>query len=341
MRLATFNIENLDLPPRSELPFEARAAALRPVLERLAADILCLQEVNGQHVSGVPERRLVALDLLIKGTRYEAYHRAATSRADGRGVASVHNLVTLSRFPIRQRREVRHQYMAPLPYGYVTGSAKGGAPQPIAFDRPLLLTEIELPGAKSLDVINVHLRAPRASAIPGEKVDSATWLTTSGWAEGYFISSLKRTAQALELRLLVDDILARDPERLVAAAGDFNAEDHETPLRLVVAGDADTGNSRLAPLSLLVLDRTLPAERRWSVLHGGRREMLDHVLASGVLYGHFRQIEAHNEGLADEAIVAAGTGALCDLVPCAARRRVWLALSLHGVIGTRAPRVVP
>jgi endonuclease/exonuclease/phosphatase family metal-dependent hydrolase len=261
-------------------------------------------------VPGEPERRLGALDLLLKGTRYETYHRATTSGANGRGVASVHNLVTLSRFPIRQRREVRHQYMAPLPYSYVTGSARSGAPQPITFDRPLLLTEVELPGAKSLDVINVHLRAPRASPIPDEKVDSATWRTTSGWAEGYFISSLKRTAQSLELRLLVDDILAREPERLIAVAGDFNAEDHETPLRLVVAGEADTGNSRLAPQSLDVLDRALPEERRWSVLHGGRREMLDHILASGALYGHLRQIEVHNQGLADEAIIAAGSGAV-------------------------------
>jgi endonuclease/exonuclease/phosphatase family metal-dependent hydrolase len=310
MRLATFNIESLDVPARGELPFEARTAALRPVLERLAADILCLQEVNGQHVSGAPERRLVALELLLEGTRYEAYHRVATTGAEGRGVASVHNLVTLSRFPIRQRREIRHQYIAPLPYSYVTGSAKGGAPQPISFDRPLLLAEIELPGARSLDVINVHLRAPRASPIPDEKVDSATWRTTSGWAEGYFISSLKRTGQALELRLLIDEMLAREPEQLIAVAGDFNAEDHETPLRLVVAGEADTGNSRLAPQSVLALDRALPAERRWSVLHGGRPEMLDHVLASDALYRHFRQIEVHNEALAGEAIVAAGSRAL-------------------------------
>jgi hypothetical protein len=62
--------------------------------------------------------------------------------------------------------------------------------------------------------------------------------------------------------------------------------------------------------SLVVLDRALPGERRWSVLHGGQREMLDHVLASGALYRHFRQIEVHNEGLADEAIVAAGSGAV-------------------------------
>lgn len=302
MRLATFNIESLDLEAEMGVRFEARIAVLRPALERIAADILCLQEVNGQHVPGAPERRLVALDVLLQGTRYGAYQRAATSGPSGRGVASVHNLVTLSRFPIRQQREVRHEHVQPLLHSYLTGTARGGDPQPIAFDRPLLLTEIKLPGGKCLDVINLHLRAPRASAIPGEKVGSSQWRTTSGWAEGYFLSSLKRTAQALELRLLVDEIFSRDPKRLIAVAGDFNAEDHETPLRLVVAAEEETGNSALASRSLVVLDRALPADRRWSVLHRGRPEMLDHILASQTLSSHLRSIEVHNEGLGDEAL---------------------------------------
>jgi endonuclease/exonuclease/phosphatase family metal-dependent hydrolase len=304
MRLATFNIESLDLPPKAEVPFEARAAALRPILERIAADILCLQEVNGQHVTGSPERRLVALDMLLQGTCYAAYQRAATSGPTGRGVASVHNLVTLSRYPIRQQRELRHERVRPLFHRYVTGSSAGSEPQPIGFDRPLLLAEVELAGGRGLDLINLHLRAPRASAIPGEKLSSSQWRTTSGWAEGYFLSSLKRTAQALELRLLVDDLLARDPERLIAVAGDFNAEDHETPVRLAVAAGEHTGNPALASRSLIVLDRAIPTDRRWSVLHRGRPEMLDHILASQSLYSRLRGIEAYNESLGDEMLVA-------------------------------------
>jgi endonuclease/exonuclease/phosphatase family metal-dependent hydrolase len=307
MRLATFNIESLDLEPDATVPFQARAAVLRPTLERLAADIVCLQEVNGQHVSGVSERRLAALDRLLSGTRYEAYRRAATSGPSGRGVSSVHNLVTLSRFPIRQQREVRHAYVQPVQHSYLTGTTKGTGPQTIGFDRPLLLTEIELPGGAVLDVVNLHLRAPRASAIPGEKLSGSQWRTTSGWAEGYFLSSLKRTAQALELRLLVDAILARDPERLIAVAGDFNAEDRETPLRLVVAASEEVGNAALAERSLVVLDRSIPGDRRWSVLHRGRPEMLDHILASQALSSRFRGIQVHNDALGDEALGDAET----------------------------------
>jgi endonuclease/exonuclease/phosphatase family metal-dependent hydrolase len=304
MRLATFNIESLDLAPG----LDARFAALRPMLERMAADILCLQEVNGQHVAGAPERRLVALEKLIDGTRYATYERAATSGPSGRGVASVHNLVTLSRFPIRQQREVRHQRVAPLRHRYLTGAAKAAEAQAIEFDRPLLLCEIELPGGRPAAVINVHLRATRASAVPGEKLTSSQWLSASGWAEGYFLSAFKRTAQALELRLLVDDFLDRDPERLIAIAGDFNAEDHETPLRLVAAAPEELGNAALTARSLVVLDRAVPSERRWSVLHRGRREMLDHIVASQALAAHLRGIEVHNDAVADETSAGAEAG---------------------------------
>jgi len=242
--------------------------------------------------------------MLLQGTGYETFQRASTTGPSGRGVASVHNLVTLSRFPIRQHRQVRHERVKPLLHTYLTGTEKGAEPKAIEFDRPLLLTQIELPGGSRLDLVNLHLRAPRASAIPGEKLTSSQWRTTSGWAEGYFVSSLKRTAQALELRLVIDDLFARNPERLIAIAGDFNAEDHETPLRLVVGCEEGAENEALSSQSLLVLDRTLPVERRWSVLHHGRPEMLDHILATRTLAGRLRSIEVHNEAVRDETLAS-------------------------------------
>jgi hypothetical protein len=51
-RIATFNLESLDLPPKARVPLEVQAEMLRPALERLQADALCLQEVNGQHTGG-------------------------------------------------------------------------------------------------------------------------------------------------------------------------------------------------------------------------------------------------------------------------------------------------
>ena len=302
MRLATFNLESLDVGPKARVDFSARAQVLRPALERLAADVLCLQEVNGQHIPGEVERRLVALDILLEGTPYQDYARAVTTGAGGRGVADVHNLVTLSRFPISAHREVHHELVAPPLHTSIAAQPGGGVAAPVRFDRPMLVTEIALPGVGALTVVNVHLRAPLASPVAGQKKGPFAWRTVAGWAEGFFLSTLKREAQALELRLLAEALLGEDPGKLIAIAGDFNAEDYGPTLRLAVASEEDLGSSELAAHSLIVLDRAIPADRRWSVLHHGREQMLDHILASRALYGHFRSIEVHNEGLGDEAL---------------------------------------
>jgi endonuclease/exonuclease/phosphatase family metal-dependent hydrolase len=306
MRIATFNLESLDLGScrggKAHLDFDVRAAVLRPALERLAADVVCLQEVNGQHVQGAAERRLVALDKLLEGTRYATYERAVTSGSGGRKVADVHNLVTLSRFPIRSSRDICHELVAPPVHTSITGNPGAGEAAPVHFDRPLLVSDITLADGTMLTVVNVHLRAPLASPVAGQKTGPFAWRTVAGWAEGFYLSALKREAQALELRLAVDSMLDADPAARIAVAGDFNAEDYGPTLRLAVAAEEDLGAGELAARSLIVLDRALPADRRWSVLHHGRQQMLDHVLASRALYGHFRSIEVHNEGLGDEAL---------------------------------------
>lgn len=300
MRLSTFNLESLDDSAKAHVDFDARLSVLRPALQRLDADVLCLQEVNAQHIPGQHERKLRALERLLAGTRYADYHRAASSGSGGRAFADVHNLVTLSRYPILAKREVHHDFFAP-PLHSGPGKEVGEA-TPITFERPLLLTQLLLPDGATLSVINVHLRAPLASPVAGQKRGPFAWRTVGGWAEGFYLSTVKREAQALELRLLIEELLAGDGDALIAVAGDFNAEDWGATLRLVVAAEEDLGAAELAPNSLIVLDRAVPADRRWSVLHHTRPQMLDHVLASRALYGHFRSVEVHNEGLGDEAL---------------------------------------
>jgi endonuclease/exonuclease/phosphatase family metal-dependent hydrolase len=290
------------LPPKAGVPLEVRAEVLRPALERLQADVLCCQEVNGQHVPGHPERSLVALDRLLAGTRYADYARVATTSGKGRGIADVHNLVTLSRFPIRAHREIMHELVDPTRHRLATAKPAAAEAQSIRFDRPILLADIELPGGGILTVINVHLRAPLAASIPGQKLQPFVWKSVGGWAEGYFLSAMRRAGQALELRLLLEQLLDADQHRLIAIAGDFNAEDYEVPLRIVMGAEEETGNPSLSGRSLVLLDRALPEDRRWSLLHHGQRQMLDHILVSRALHSRFRAIDVHNETLSDELV---------------------------------------
>jgi endonuclease/exonuclease/phosphatase family metal-dependent hydrolase len=292
MRIATFNLESLDAP------VAPRARLLRPALERLEADILCLQEVNGQKAGG--RRTLAALDELLAGTPYAAFHRAVTRAASG-APADRHNLVSLSRWPIARSRQIQHDLLAPPTVPRATAVPPDPSPAEIRFERPLLVTEIAT-ASGPLTVVNVHLRAPLASTIPGGKLAPFAWRSVAAWAEGFFHSGLKRTGQALELRLLVDALFDAEPDPLVLVAGDFNAEDHETPVRLVAGAPEDTGNPDLAARALVVLDRAIDRSRRFSVMHHGRPQMLDHMLASHRLLGLFRGIEIQNEALGDEAV---------------------------------------
>ena len=45
LRIATFNLESLDRQASDDRRYERRVAALRPLVERLRADVLCLQEI--------------------------------------------------------------------------------------------------------------------------------------------------------------------------------------------------------------------------------------------------------------------------------------------------------
>ncbi|MEK0084247.1 endonuclease/exonuclease/phosphatase family protein [Benzoatithermus flavus] len=304
LRLATFNLENLDDAPDLDPPLEARIAVLRPQLLRLDADVLCLQEIHGQRGPDKGPRRLLALDRLLEGTAYAGYHRVSTTSTGDHGdepwVADLHNLVVLSRFPVAESHEVKAELVAVPTYRLTTAEPPAAEAEACAWDRPLLHVTLTLPNGHPLHVINLHLRAPTAAHVPGQKAGAFAWRSTAAWAEGYFLAGIKRTAQALEARLLVDRLLDAEPEALIAVMGDCNAEERETPLRILMCETADTGNGALAARSLVPLERSLPRDRRFSVIHKGRPVMLDHILVSRQLLGHFRRFEIHNETLSDE-----------------------------------------
>ena len=304
LRLATFNLESLDDRPGLEPSLAARIAVLRPRLLRLDADVLCLQEVNGQHPPGGGPRALLALERLLEGTPYAAFERAVAGSAGAAGLADLHNLVVLSRFPITAARALRHDLVrAPL-YRIATARSSAGPapsePQAVTWDRPLLQVEIALPGGRCLHLIDLHLRAPLAAPVAGQKESAFVWKSVAGWAEGFYLATMKRGGQALEARLALEAVFDREAEPLIAVMGDFNAEERETPLRTIRGEPDDTGNPGLAARALISLERSLPESRRYSVLHQGHPAMLDHVLVSRALFAHYRQVEVLNEGLPDE-----------------------------------------
>lgn len=293
LRLATFNLENLDWSASRIADFEARRAALLPLLEALDADVLCLQEVGAQKPHRRGAREYLALDRLLAGTPYAAYARASSLRPGANGPADVHNLVILSRWPIHAARQIHHEIIQrwswpPPREGEIT-------PDPIVieWDRPLLYAAIEPPAAPLLHVLNLHLRAPRPAPVATARGEGSS----KSQIEGQFVAAQKREGQALEARLFIETIFDSDPDARIAVCGDFNADEYDAPTRLLRGGDNELQQGARA---LRPLEEGVEPTRRYTVMHAGRPKMIDHILASKALEKGWLETRILNEGLQDE-----------------------------------------
>ncbi|MFK8025243.1 MAG: endonuclease/exonuclease/phosphatase family protein [Ilumatobacter sp.] len=309
MRVATFNLENFDETEPGERPsLDERIGLMRPQIERLRAQIVCFQEVNGQERDGEP-RGLAALEALLEGTNLEGAELVST-RTQAQEVYDVRNLVVASTFPVVSSRQIRNELVAAPEYRRLTADPADEAARVVGVERPIQHVVIDIGSdamqTSLLHVINVHLKSKRPTNIPGQKVDNFTWRSASGWAEGFFLSSLKRMSQALEVRWLVDEILDAEPDAAIIVAGDFNAEPNEVPVLAIRGAVESTGNGDLAARVLVPIEQTIPEPSRFTLIYQGRGEMIDHMLVTRNLLGSYRGSEIHNEILHDESLAFAG-----------------------------------
>jgi endonuclease/exonuclease/phosphatase family metal-dependent hydrolase len=250
-----------------------------------------LQEINAQKADH-DGRRFLALDRLLADGPYEGYHRATSVRPGTTAPADVHNLVIASRWPIVERRQLFHDIVAKWSW---TPPAEGRSTQPpveVAWDRPLLYACIAAPDGAPLHVINLHLRAPRA--VPLQEVGSSR-----SFVEGQFLAAQKREGQALEARLFVERLFDADPAARIAVCGDLNSREHDAPMR-ILRGARDEDTPDTMPRILVPLAERVDEARRFSVVHGGRKVLLDHILASPALAAACSCVVILNEGLQDE-----------------------------------------
>lgn len=304
MKLATFNLESFGSDRFEADELTPRLEALRPKILELDADILCLQEVNAQKIKGAPQRQFKALDLLLRGTPYARYHRITSERAPRKGPGQRHNLAVLSRYPILSSDSLFQTHAHPPFWNPRTAVPPYDEPQKVLFERPVLRAMIDIGTERPLHLFVVHLRAPIAAAIRGGKSDAGTWKSVAAWAEGYQLSVLKQAAQALELRLAVEEVFDADEDAQIILAGDFNATSETGILRMLLADPEDTGAPDLMSRRLYQLDAALPQTRRQTVLHKGKGHALDHILASAAMTGRTVDVRVYNANLRDEVFDA-------------------------------------
>lgn len=187
----------------------------------------------------------------------------------------------------------------------MTSDEDSPAPRDIGWERPVLQTDVQMADGSVIHVLNVHFKSRIPTNIPGQKVNAYTWRSASAWAEGYFVSSMKRVGNAFGVRKIVDGLFEAEREARVLVVGDFNAEPDQVPVLAIRGRVEDTGNGELAHATLFPCQNAIAEDARYSLLHHGKGSMFDHMLASRSLFGFFRGAEIHNELIHDESVAFA------------------------------------
>jgi len=113
---------------------------------------------------------------------------------------------------------------------------------------------------------------------------------------------IKRVGQALETRLVVDRIFDSEEDAKVVVYGDFNAEPGEVPVEAICGKVENTDNASLRSRVLVPCSNGISESVRYTHLHHGEKNLLDHMLISQSMLPHFRRAEIYNENLHDESL---------------------------------------
>ena len=302
LRIATFNLEEFADVNGNSPSLEERLRVMRPQIKRLNADIICFQEVDGQKSDG-EQPQLLALEKLLETTDYSNYYMTSTLTSERRVYIKT-NLVTISRFEILETEQYNNDFIPSPIYKKITANPEED-PKPIKWERPVLYAKIQVRPTLVIHLINLHLKSRRPTGIQGQMINEYKWRSGSGWAEAFFISSMKRVGQALETRYLVDNIFEDDEDANIIVCGDLNAHPDEVPVEAICGHTENTGNSELNKRVMFSCEKSIPEPSRYTYLHQGQKRLLDHMLISLGMTQYYRKSEIHNETLHDESIAFA------------------------------------
>ncbi len=295
IRIATYNLENLGPPfvdpdslpnPESRdaawLAHERHIESARRMLGRLRADVVALQEVLDEKT----------LRETLAGTVYESYEATPLDPAPD---VERHQVI-LSRFPIKQFRLHRQESRV---FWVHHGDAD---PSPVEWSRPIVEANVALPGIGPTRFFAVHLKSKRPSEVHRVvKTSHGGWPSLAAHSEGEVLSSLKRVGQALEVRRLVDALHERYDDARAVVLGDCNDTVDSVPVSIIRGSYVGAKNPALWDKELYPVELSVPEEKQYTLIHDGKPQMIDHILISRSLLGHFQTATVLNETVRDHA----------------------------------------
>lgn len=291
LSIATYNVLDLfDPEPGDEAGktlLDEKIAFLTRKLDDVDADVVGLQEIGSED----------ALERLASSLARGPYARVVGT-PDARGI----RCALLTRLPILAA-EVLTTPALPFPVFVEGDPPPFGARLPLR--RGVVQVELDAGGDRErLFVLVVHFKSGRPAPLKtaaGEVVEPQSSFAAM---QGTVRSVVFRAAEALFVRQALDAIFARHPEARIAVVGDFNDVWSSIVFR-AVRGLKDT--------ELFDATRSIPYERRHTLMHFGSTRAIDHVLVSAPLLARVTSAHVFNEDLRDhDALRAAGETRFAD-----------------------------
>jgi endonuclease/exonuclease/phosphatase family metal-dependent hydrolase len=267
--VATWNLENLFRPgtefgPADAATYDAKLAGLAAVIDRLAPDVLAVQEVGDPDALADLVDRLDGDWETALSTVFETDHPIRVAVLARHPLGQVEQV---SRFPAR---------LAPVQVDDAGTTID-------AMGRGALHVRVTLDG-EPFDVVTCHLKS-KLLGFPGGRFTPHD----EGERARYAVYALhRRGAEAATVRAYADGLLdGHGADRAVIVLGDLNDEILAATTQILLGppgseiGTAgfdrpDRGDAcrlwNLAPL--------IDADRRFSRVFNGRRELIDHILTS-------------------------------------------------------------
>ena len=280
LTLATFNVKDLFDPA-----FDAKLTELATQLARADADVVALQEIASEHA---------LIRLLAKVPRGHDYAHVLLALPDKRGIRNA----IVSRLPF-VTKEVHTAQEIPFPV-FREGDA-APFPKRIPLRRGVPHVCIDVAGLGAVEIMTAHFKSKLPAHLVRPDGTTREPTTEAARAESLVRSLVLRAAEALYVRGLVDDALARTPN--VALLGDLNDTIDSVPLQIVLGA---------AEGALFACAEIIPREARFSTLHAGRKRQIDHVLVSAELRDRLLGAELFNESLQDHGPLVPGAAPTAD-----------------------------
>jgi endonuclease/exonuclease/phosphatase family metal-dependent hydrolase len=276
-KVTTWNLENLFEPNADSGDavwgkYQQKLHGLADVILNINPDVLAVQEVGSS----------AAFNDLIDLLQGRYPHHTLSANPDSRGI----RVGFLCKLEIEKTEDILA--FPEVGISKVPGlDQQGNVIEVTSFGRGALRIQIVLNSVLPVSLITAHLKSKLLTYPSAPDTPRFSPQNENERARVAGMALLKRTAEAVALRIKTNELLEGNAQQAVVVLGDMNdVPDAATTQILQGPGGSEIGTlgfnrpDQGDDTRLFNLANLIPEEKRFSRIYNGRKELIDHILVS-------------------------------------------------------------